>query len=127
MPTRSAVVPFMAALAALALGCASPPPAPAPPAKPAAPPPTAEPGHEKTAADPALQLGVTKLIDQCEREHGAAGRVTDTRFEELVDQTVVESWIVTRDTAEVVYLVKLTPGAEGVEIWVQCPPKPRVK
>ena len=108
--------------AALALACASP--ASAPPS----PEPAAEPAHEKTAADPALQLDVTRLIDQCEQKLGASGRVIDTRFELLEEEkTVVESWIVARGALEVVYLVKLTPGPEGTEIAVQCPPKPRVK
>ena len=91
-------------------------------------PPAAEPEHEKTAADPALQRDVTHLIDQCEQKLGAAGQVVDTRFELLEEEkTVIESWIVSRGGLEVVYLVKLTPSPEGTEIAVQCPPKPRVK
>ncbi len=90
--------------------------------------PAPEPAHEKTAADPALQRDVTHLIDQCEQKLGASGRVADTRFELVEeDKTVVESWLVSRGAVEVVYLVKLTPGPEGTEIAVQCPPKPRVK
>jgi hypothetical protein len=114
------------AAAWIALACAGSPPAPAPtpPAKAAA----AAPVHEKTAADPALQRDVTHLIDECEKKLGSAGRVVDTRFELLQeDKTVVESWIVSRDALEVVYLVKLTPTPDGTEIAVQCPPKPRVK
>ena len=86
-----------------------------------------EPAHEQTAADPVLQLDITKKIDECERTLGAAGRVIDTRFERLEEPSVIESWIVSRGAVEVVYFVKLTPVAEGVEIAVQCPPKPRVK
>ena len=123
-----------AAAALLALACESPrPPAPAPTtrapaAKPPPPPPsTPAPGGEKTAADPALQRDIVKLISECERSLGAAGRVIDTRFERLEDPTVVESWIVGRVGGEVVYLVKLTPGEQGVAVEVQCPPTPRVK
>jgi len=68
-----------------------------------------------------------KLITQCERTLGAAGQVIDTQFERVEQQTVVESWIVGRVSGEVVYEVKLTPGADGVAVWVQCPPAPRVK
>src|SRR5262245_62732433 len=124
--------------ALLALACASErPPAPesAPPPRASAPSPgaaeaprpAATSGGEKTAADPALQRDVTKLIDQCERTLGAAGQVVDTAFERVDQQTVVESWIVGRVGGEVVYQVKLTPGADGVAVWVQCPPSPRVK
>ena len=120
------------------LACASerpPAPAAAPPARaaapspgpPASPPPAATTGSEKTAADPALQRDVTKLIEQCERSLGATGSVIDTAFERLDQQTVVESWIVGRVGGEVVYQVKLTPGADGIAVWVQCPPSPRVK
>ena len=111
--------------ALLALACASSPP-PAPPRQPV-PGRAAEPASEKTAADPALQADVTRLIEQCERTLGASGRVIDTAFERVDQQTVVESWIVGRVGAEVVYEVKLTPGEDGVAVAVQCPPSPRVK
>lgn len=126
MPSQHAFVLPVSALAAFALGCASSGPPPKPPAAAQAPA-AAEPSHEKTAADPALQQDVTKLIDQCEQRFSASGRVVDTYFERLEDQTVIESWIVTRGTNEVVYLVKLTPSPDGTEIGIQCPPKPRVK
>ena len=106
----------------------APPPAPAAkPAPPPAAPPSAAPGNEKTAADPTLQRGIAKLITECEQSQGSAGRVIDTRFERLEDVTVVESWIVGRVGGEVVYLVKLTPSEQGVQLEVQCPPTNRVK
>ena len=128
-----------ASLALLALACASerppaaarPKPPPAPAAKPEAPPSApsalAAPGSDKTAADPALQRDIAKLIAQCEASLGATGQVVDTRFERVEDPTVIESWFVARVGGEVVYLVKLTPSEQGVQVWVGCPPKPRVK
>lgn len=104
-----------------ALACASSQPAPAPAAAPA-------PAGQKTAADPTLQRTIAGLIDQCEKRIGATGKVVDTRFVRLEDNTLVESWIVARGDEQVAYTVELTPGEKGVEVGIpDCPPKPRSK
>ena len=129
MWARICAVPLAAALLACASEPARPPvkqSAPAP-AAPPAPPPADGSGSDKTAADPALKRDVEKLIAQCEQQLGTTGRVIDTHFERVEQQTVVESWTVARVGDEVVYPVKLTPGEQGVEIWVGCPPQSRVK
>ncbi len=84
----------------------------------------------QTRASWLLQGDIQNMINANELAHGHVfgGKVVNTKFISIDEQTITEHWIVKRGRREVTYVVRMTPSPRGgTDFEVTLPEEDRLK